>query len=293
MGVSSNNETAVAFLTDLAIAIGVVSAAMAALKVVIWAVNAALYANPITWIIALIGLLVAAIVALIVYWDEIVAGIKIGWNMLVETLQFGWEAAKSVLEKMKEGISNVLNSIKKTWDKIWTGAKDTVTNIFGGIWDAIKNVINKILGGIEGMVNGVINGINYIIRALNNLSFDVPDWVPGFGGKNFGFNITELKEVSIPKLATGAVIRGGNPFMAILGDQPAGKTNIEAPAGLIKDMARQGIREELAALNLGSGSSQTRLVLNINGTDVGEVILDDLFSVMQRRGYDVELLGYT
>ena len=31
------------------------------------------------------------------------------------------------------------------------------------------------------MVNGVINGLNSMIRALNRLSFDVPDWVPVIG----------------------------------------------------------------------------------------------------------------
>ncbi len=42
-----------------------------------------------------------------------------------------------------------------------------------------------------------------------------------------------------------------------------------------------------------AGSGQTKVVLNINGVEVGEAILDDLFSVMQRRGYDVDILGVT
>lgn len=45
-------------------------------------------------------------------------------------------------------------------------------------------------------------------------------------------------------LATGAVFRGGNPFMAIVNDQPRGQTNIEAPLKVIK----QALREELTSL---------------------------------------------
>jgi len=78
--------------------------------------------------------------------------------------------------------------------------------------------------------------------------------------------------------------------MAILGDQPAGKTNIEAPLDTIK----QAVREELSGIDFGSArSGQTKVVLNINGVDVGEAVLDDLFSVMSRRGYDVSVLGVT
>ena len=38
---------------------------------------------------------------------------------------------------------------------------------------------------------------------MNKISFDVPDWVPGIGGKSFGINIPE-----IPKLAKGGLAFG-------------------------------------------------------------------------------------
>lgn len=108
---------------------------------------------------------------------------------------------------IKTGISNALNAIKTTWNSIWTSLKTSVTNIFTGIWNAIKKVINSILGGIEKMVNGVIDGVNAMIRALNRLHFSIPDWVPGgLGGKSFGFNLSEIGQVSIPKLATGGIV---------------------------------------------------------------------------------------
>ena len=185
-------------------------------------------------------------------------------------------------------ISGILQFLTGVFTGDWEKAWDGVVKIFDGVWGAIKGVINGILGGVESLANGVVKAINVIIRALNGLHFDIPDWVPALGGKSFGFNINELKEVSIPRLATGSVIRGGNPFMAILGDQPRGQVNVEAPLDTIK----QAVREELSGMNFGSaGVGQAKVVLNINGVDVGEAMLDDLFSVMQRRGYDVSVLG--
>lgn len=112
----------------------------------------------------------------------------------------------TVLNSIKTTFSTILNSIKTTWSNMWESMKTTVINIFNGIWSSIKGVINSIIGGIEKMANGVINGINGMIRALNNLSFDVPDWVPGIGGKTFGFNISTIGNISIPRLAKGGVV---------------------------------------------------------------------------------------
>ncbi|MDD6270758.1 MAG: hypothetical protein PUA67_01800, partial [Ruminococcus sp.] len=56
----------------------------------------------------------------------------------------------------------------------------------------------------------------------------------------------------VPYLASGAVIPGGKPFPAVLGDQPKGKTNLEAP----EDLIRQIVREE----------SNSNITVNFTGT---------------------------
>lgn len=112
----------------------------------------------------------------------------------------------TIMGTIQSGISTALSSIKTTWSNMWESMKTTVINIFNGIWSSIKGVINSIIGGIEKMANGVINGLNGMIRALNNLSFDVPDWVPEIGGKTFGFNISTIGNVSIPRLAKGGIV---------------------------------------------------------------------------------------
>lgn len=132
------------------------------------------------------------------------------WNSIKTTVSTIINSVKStistVMGSIQTGISTALSSIKTNWSNMWTNMKTTVVNIFNGIWSSIKGVINSIIGGIESMANAVIKGINSMIKALNNLSFDVPDWVPEIGGETLGFNIPTISTISIPRLATGGVV---------------------------------------------------------------------------------------
>lgn len=147
-------------------------------------------------------------------------------------------------------ISGILQFLTGVFTGDWKKAWDGIVKIFSGVGDVIKGIVNGILTVIESLANGVINGINFVIGALNNLSFDIPDWVPALGGKKFGFSIPELPEVSIPRLATGTVIPPNKEFLAVLGDQKSG-TNIEAPLETIK----QALREEALSLGLIGGNA--------------------------------------
>ncbi len=101
---------------------------------------------------------------------------------------------------MVEFISGVL---RVTGEKAWGGVK----KIFKGVWDSfvgivkapinlIIDLINGLLGGVEWMVNGVVN-------ALNTISVDIPDWVPGIGGSTLGFDLPTWTAPQIPYLAKG------------------------------------------------------------------------------------------
>lgn len=126
-------------------------------------------------------------------------------SFMIEHLEATWEG-------MKTGFSSAFEFIKG----ILTNVKNSVTSIFSSMWNSVKHVINSILGGIQKMVNGIVNGINGVIRTLNGLSFDIPDWIPELGGKSFGFNIGYLNTVSIPQLAKGGII--STPTLAMMGE---------------------------------------------------------------------------
>ncbi len=137
---------------------------------------------------------------------------------------------KDALGSVLSGITQMLNGLIKflsgvftgNWSQAWEGIKDIVA----GAWDAVAGII-------EAGVNAIIRGINWLTQQMNKISFSVPSWVPGIGGRSIGINIPTISEVQIPRLATGTVIPPNQEFLAVLGDQKHG-TNIEAPLDTIK-----------------------------------------------------------
>lgn len=100
-----------------------------------------------------------------------------------------------------KAVSDVLDVIIKLLKGDWKGAWEAAKNI-------VKDVVNGILSAVESMANGVVNAVNTMIRALNGLHFNIPDWVPELGGKTFGFDIKEIAAVHIPRLANGGITTG-------------------------------------------------------------------------------------
>lgn len=201
-----------------------------------------MFGGPVT--LAIMGA-VAVGALLIANWDKISATAKKVWdfvkqkfqefdNFLTNVFAIDWSknfgAFGEVINGFMKNAENMWKALKRTfggiidflsgaftlnWKKMWSGIKD----IFGGIWDGIasgiKSPINSIIGAINGMIKGVVSGINAVIKCLNKLSFDIPDWVPApFGGKKFGFDIPKVKAPQIPLLAKGGFPPVGQLFIA-------------------------------------------------------------------------------
>ena len=117
---------------------------------------------------------------------------------------------------------SIVDAVKGVWKKITKFWDDNIAPVFTAKW--WKNlgitIINGLIAGIEGGINGIISAfesmINWIVRGLNKISFNVPDWVPGIGGKKFGFNIplADFGRVSIPRFAEGGYPATGQMFIA-------------------------------------------------------------------------------
>lgn len=101
--------------------------------------------------------------------------------------------------KVIKGVFAILGDlIRGDWKKLWEDAKQ----IF-------KDIVNGILSIAETMTNGLVDAINRMVQSINSIKFDVPDWIPGLGGKSFGgFNIPEVPRVTLPRLANGGITAG-------------------------------------------------------------------------------------
>lgn len=241
-------------LAKLIAAVQTILTVLPAVKAAIIAVNAAMAANPILAVISVIALLVAAFVTLWnnceefrEFWIGLWEALQEGASVVIDGIQLAFTQLGEGFSVVGDGIMLLFDTIGSTFsalgDTLGTIAGtitdafqtmgDTVGGIFGTMWDVIKGIINTIIGGINGMIAGIEGGLNAVIGALNKLHWEIPSWVPGLGGKGFGFDIPKANFGRIPELANGAVINPNSPFLAILGDQKNG-TNIEAPLETIK-----------------------------------------------------------
>ena len=130
-----------------------------------------------------------------------------------------------VIDVLHGLINFIMGVFTGDWGKAWDG----IVGIFNGIVDSIKGTINSVIGFINGLITGVCSGINTIIRAMKKLSFDIPDWVPVFGGESFGFGwMQEITAPQIPMLANGGVIT--QPTLAMIGEYSGAHSNPEIAA---------------------------------------------------------------
>jgi hypothetical protein len=168
-------------------------------------------------------------------WESIRQRVE---NKLAETKTTVSTNAGEVKDTLAEKWEEAKTSTNESWGEI----KESVSGCFTGIWDAIKPTINSILSGVESMANGVIKGFNAMIKALNKLSFTIPDWVPKYGGKKFSLGLKEISEVSIPRLATGTVVPPNKEFMAVLGDNKK-ETEVVSPLSTMKQALKEAMSE--------------------------------------------------
>ena len=212
---------------------------------------------------------------------QIWAGLKQTWNAIVNSIKDAWSAFITWLQGKNPALAAIFETIGKlfsdqynAWKKILSGLITFLTGVFTGDWkkawngvlDILKGVWNLIVGTVEGAINFIIDGINLLISALNKIHFEVPDWVPLVGGKSFGINITPVSRVSLPRLASGAVIPPNREFMAVLGDQKSG-TNIETPLSTMVQAFKQAMNE-----TGGAGARQMTIVLQLDRRELGRAI---------------------
>lgn len=131
----------------IASVIGVLAAAITAITIVVvawtvaqWALNSAILANPITWIITGIVAAIAAVVAIVLlvieYWDQIVVAVKNACTAVVNALKAAWD-----------WVVNLFSSIG-TWiyDNVIKPVVDFYVNMYTTIWNGLVSAWNWVVG---------------------------------------------------------------------------------------------------------------------------------------------------
>jgi len=285
----SQNEVAMAIIEGVAIAIGLVSGALALYNgaMVVCNVVTGIFAgimtaltSPITLVIAILGALIAIIILCIKNWDTIKETAVNCWNTIksfwsgvakwfdnnivqpIANLFSGlWNGLINGASIAWNGIKNVFSTVVSFFRNIFTNAWTAVKNVFSvggkifdgikeGIVDAFKAVVNVLIRGINKVVATPFNGLNGVLDKIQNTSF--------LGISPFKWVSWRASVPKIPELAKGTVIPPRQKFMAILGDQKHG-TNIEAPLETIKQANREVLQEFMGAL-MGLNNNEREIV---------------------------------
>ena len=193
-------------------------------------------------------------------------------NNLMTTLtglQSGWGGVMNNLKGSVSGMSGgVTGSLNGVLSFLQGGFTSGWKSGFGALKEPVKGVVNSIIGFLNRLLSGLTGALNGVINAANRLKFTVPDWVPGIGGKSYGFSLKNVSVPQIPYLAKGAVLPANQPFLAVVGDQKHG-TNIEAPLATIQEAVAQ-VLGDTAAVQADTNRLLARILTAIDGIEVGD-----------------------
>ncbi len=179
-------------------------------------------------------------------------------------IEIGVEFGMELYRKIKEKFDLITAFFKLFWDNIkqvfsdpkgyfkekFAAAANGIKEAFHGIKEWFSNLWDDIVTALKAPVNSIIDILNYLIGKINTLSFEIPDWVPEFGGQTFGFNIP-----AIPHLAAGGYVKANTPQLAVIGDNKR-EGEIVAPESKIAEAVAKAMQMVLSRLDTAGGAEQ-------------------------------------
>lgn len=175
-----------------------------------WGLNAAMWANPITWIVAAIAALIAIGVLLYLNWDtvkakalELWASLKEKWESIKSDTMEKWNAIKEkVSTAIDEAKTKVINKAQEIWQGIvdkWNSAKQSTQETWDSIKSAIGNAMDQAGAAIKDFFSPLLN---FIDRAKG--AWD------GFVGKITSFKMPSFSFPSLPSWLGGGGADGSH-----------------------------------------------------------------------------------
>lgn len=203
------------------------------------------------WIKSFITIIINGIIAYFNFWRGVVVGVFNGikavaewvWNLITTIIRNNVHFWGNVIRGIIGVVSNVFSTAVNVVRSIWGGITGFFSGLVGGIGRAFGGVSSAISAPFRGAFNAIAGLWN---RSIGNLSFNIPSWVPGIGGK--GFSLPKL-----PMLASGALITG--PVVAAIGE--GRESEAVLPLSRLERMLEQNQRRALQAVGAGEGANRT------------------------------------
>lgn len=162
----------------LATALGILTGVVIGYTIAQWAMNSAILANPLTWvilgIIAVIAVLAGVIVAIVHYWDEIVVAVKNAGTAIMTALQSAWDWMTALFGTLASWVdTNVIQPVVAFFTGLWTKLQE--------IWNTIVNVVSIAFQLIASIINGAIQIITlpfmFIWENCKTYVFEAWEWI--------------------------------------------------------------------------------------------------------------------
>lgn len=169
--------------------------------------------SPVTLVVGAIAALIAAGAYLYNNWDTLSAKGTALANAI--SAKFPWMAA--IVQGAAKTVGDICRGLRDTFGGIVTFIKGVFAGNWSQAWQGVVDAFGGIFGTIIGVAkapfNAVISLINTAIGKINSAvgSVQIPDWIPGLGGKSFDLNIPQ-----IPLLAEGGIVT--QPTLAMVGE---------------------------------------------------------------------------
>lgn len=169
----------------------------------------------ITGYINMVLLIISTVInTILTIWSSV-------WGFISSVASSVWAgivlAVTSSINAVQTLISNIMNTISSIWSGAWNGIKTFASNAWNGIMGFFSGAIGTVSGIFASIGDAIMtpfrNAFNAIAGFWNStvgqISFQIPDWVPGVGGN--GWSVP-----NIPMLAEGGVIT--RPTLAVVGE---------------------------------------------------------------------------
>lgn len=183
------------------------------------------------------------------------------------------------------GISSPSKVMAEIGGFVAEGFLDGLKNGWKSVTSWLSNALNSLIASVKSGVSSVKSGISSI---TSSISGKVTSAISVQSVRNAMPSIDTLQ---IPRLAMGAVIPPNREFMAVLGDQSAGR-NLEAPERLIREIVASEMNPLAALLQQLIEVTQEGKVVQLDDMTIGRVIYNTNKSEKARHGGTLVNVGW-